>query len=420
MSRDQLQTLQSARLVKLVDRVYHNVEFYRKKMQEMGIEPGDIKGIEDITKLPFTTKNDLRDNYPFGLFAVPQSQIVRVHASSGTTGKATVVGYTRKDIAVWSECVARAFAQAGLNRDDVIQIAYGYGLFTGGLGAHYGAENLGATVVPMSTGNTKKLITMMKDFGATAIACTPSYLLHIAETLEAEDAIKDIKLKAAICGAEPWTEQMRLQIEEKLGINAFDIYGLSEIMGPGVACDCIYHKGLHVNEDHFLPEILNPDTLAPCAEDELGEDNEMVKKVKEFAKANGNETVKICAKIEEDLCDLDDEEKEMFLEELGIDESGLDKLVKKTYSLLGLATFFTAGEKECRAWTFKRGMKAPQCAGVIHSDFERGFIRAEVTSYDDFVLYGNLQKAKEAGRMRSEGKEYVFQDGDIVLFRFNV
>ena len=271
MSRDELQTLQGARLVKLVDRVYHNVEFYRKKMQELGIEPGDIKGIEDITKLPFTTKNDLRDNYPFGLFAVPQSQIVRVHASSGTTGKATVVGYTRKDISVWAECVARAFSQAGLNRDDVIQIAYGYGLFTGGLGAHYGAENLGATVVPMSTGNTKKLITMMKDFGATAIACTPSYLLHIAETLEAENAIKDIKLKAAICGAEPWTEQMRLQIEEKLGINAFDIYGLSEIMGPGVACDCIYHKGLHVNEDHFFPEILNPDTLAHCAEDETGE-----------------------------------------------------------------------------------------------------------------------------------------------------
>ena len=271
MSRDELQNLQSARLVKLVDRVYHNVEFYRKKMQQLGIEPGDIKGVEDINKLPFTTKNDLRDNYPFGLFAVPQSQIVRVHASSGTTGKATVVGYTRKDISVWSECVARAFAQAGLNRDDVIQIAYGYGLFTGGLGAHYGAENLGATVVPMSTGNTKKLVTMMKDFGATAIACTPSYLLHIAETLEAEDAIKDIKLKAAICGAEPWTEQMRKQIEEKLHINAFDIYGLSEIMGPGVACDCIYHKGLHVNEDHFLPEILNPDTLEPCAENETGE-----------------------------------------------------------------------------------------------------------------------------------------------------
>ena len=271
MSRDELRNLQSARLVKLVDRVYHNVEFYRKKMQELGIEPGDIKGIEDITKLPFTTKADLRDNYPFGLFAVPQSQIVRVHASSGTTGKATVVGYTRKDISIWAECVARAFSQAGLGRDDVIQIAYGYGLFTGGLGAHYGAENLGATVVPMSTGNTKKLITMMKDFGATAIACTPSYLLHIAETLEAEGEIPNIKLKAAICGAEPWTEQMRKQIEEKLGINAFDIYGLSEIMGPGVACDCIYHKGLHVNEDHFFPEILNPETLAPCAEDETGE-----------------------------------------------------------------------------------------------------------------------------------------------------
>ena len=271
MSRDELQVLQGKRLVKTVDRVYHNVEFYRKKMQEMGIEPGDIKGIEDITKLPFTTKDDLRDTYPFGLFAVPQSQIVRIHASSGTTGKATVVGYTRKDIDIWSECVARAFAQAGLTREDVIQVAYGYGLFTGGLGAHYGAEHLGATVVPMSTGNTKKLTTMMKDFGATAIACTPSYLLHIAETLEAEGSIDQIKLKAAICGAEPWTEQMRKQIEEKLHINAFDIYGLSEIMGPGVACDCIYHKGLHVYEDHFLPEIIAPETLQPVAENETGE-----------------------------------------------------------------------------------------------------------------------------------------------------
>ncbi len=271
MSRDELQNLQSKRLVKLVDRVYHNVEYYRKKMQAVGIEPGDIRGIEDITKLPFTTKDDLRDTYPFGLFAVPMSQIVRVHASSGTTGKATVVGYTRRDIEIWSECVARAFAQAGLNRDDIIQVAYGYGLFTGGLGAHYGAEHLGATVVPMSTGNTKKLTTMMKDFGATAIACTPSYLLHIAETLEAEGAIDEIKLKAAICGAEPWTEQMRLQIEEKLHINAFDIYGLSEIMGPGVACDCIYHKGLHVYEDHFLPEIIDPKTFEPVAEGETGE-----------------------------------------------------------------------------------------------------------------------------------------------------
>ena len=271
MSRDELQNLQSKRLVKLVDRVYHNVEYYRKKMQAVGIEPGDVKGIEDISKLPYTTKDDLRDTYPFGLFAVPMSQIVRVHASSGTTGKATVVGYTRRDIEVWSECVARAFAQAGLNRDDIIQVAYGYGLFTGGLGAHYGAEHLGATVVPMSTGNTKKLTTMMKDFGATAIACTPSYLLHIAETLEAEGAIDEIKLKAAICGAEPWTEQMRMQIEEKLHINAFDIYGLSEIMGPGVACDCIYHKGLHVYEDYFLPEIIDPKTLMPIGEGETGE-----------------------------------------------------------------------------------------------------------------------------------------------------
>jgi len=271
MSRDEMRELQSARLKKVVDRVYHNVEYYRKKMQAVGIEPGDIKGVEDISKLPYTTKDDLRDTYPFGLFAAPQSEIVRIHASSGTTGKATVVGYTRKDIDIWAECVARAFSQAGLGRNDIIQVAYGYGLFTGGLGAHYGAEHLGATVVPMSTGNTKKLTTMMKDFGATAIACTPSYLLHIAETLEADGDLDKIKLKAAICGAEPWTEQMRLQIEEKLHINAFDIYGLSEIMGPGVACDCEYHKGLHVYEDHFLPEIVDPKTLQPVGENETGE-----------------------------------------------------------------------------------------------------------------------------------------------------
>lgn len=271
MSRDEMTNLQSKRLVKVVDRVYHNVEYYRKKMQEVGLEPGDIKGIEDISKLPYTTKNDLRDTYPFGLFAAPQSNIVRIHASSGTTGKATVVGYTRKDIDIWSECVARAFAQAGITRDDKIQVAYGYGLFTGGLGAHYGAEHLGATVVPMSTGNTKKLITMMKDFEVTAIACTPSYLLHIAETIEEQGDLENIKLKAAVCGAEPWTENMRLQMEEKLHINAYDIYGLSEIMGPGVACDCQYHKGLHVQEDHFFPEIISPETLQPIAAGETGE-----------------------------------------------------------------------------------------------------------------------------------------------------
>ncbi len=271
MSRDEMTVLQSARLVKTVDRVYHNVPFYRKKMQQLGIEPGDIRGIEDLPKLPFTTKNDLRDNYPFGLFAVPQSEIVRVHASSGTTGKATVVGYTRRDLDIWSECVARALSMAGITREDIIQVAYGYGLFTGGLGAHGGAEKLGAMVVPMSTGNTKKLTTMMKDFGVTAIACTPSYLLHIAETLEEEGDIPHIKLKAAVCGAEPWTENMRKQIENKLHINAHDIYGLSEVMGPGVACDCRFHKGLHVYEDHFLPEIIDPDTLKPMQAGETGE-----------------------------------------------------------------------------------------------------------------------------------------------------
>lgn len=271
MSRDQIETLQSRRLVKVVDRVYHNVEFYRKKMQNAGIEPGDIKGIQDINKLPYTTKTDLRDTYPFGLFAVPQSEIVRIHASSGTTGKATVVGYTRGDISIWNECVTRVLTMAGVTKDDKIQIAYGYGLFTGGLGAHYGAENLGATVVPMSTGNTKKLTTMMRDFGCTAIACTPSYLLHIAEVLKEEGNLEELKLKTAICGAEPWTEKMRLQIEEELHIRAHDIYGLSEIMGPGVAGDCIYHKGLHVFEDHFLPEIISPETLNPIAAGETGE-----------------------------------------------------------------------------------------------------------------------------------------------------
>ncbi len=271
MSRDEMTSIQSKRLVKLVDYVYHNVEFYRKKMQAVGLLPGDIKSIEDIVNLPFTTKDDLRDNYPFGLFAVPQSQIVRVHASSGTTGKATVVGYTRKDLDVWSECVARCFTMAGVGKSDVVQIAYGYGLFTGGLGAHSGAEKIGAMVVPMSTGNSKKLTTMMVDFGATAIACTPSYLLHIAEVLETEGLLDKIKLKNAICGAEPWTEKMHKEIEERLNIRAFDIYGLSEVMGPGVACDCEFHKGLHVCEDHFYPEIINSATMTPQDEGEVGE-----------------------------------------------------------------------------------------------------------------------------------------------------
>jgi phenylacetate-CoA ligase len=271
MSRDQMHNLQSARLVKLVDYVYHNVEFYRKKMQAVDLMPGDIKSIEDITKLPFTTKDDLRDNYPFGLFAVPNSEIVRIHASSGTTGKATVVGYTRHDLEIWAECVARCLTMAGVTKDDIIQIAYGYGLFTGGLGAHGGAEKIGATVVPMSVGNSKKMTTMMVDFGATAIACTPSYLLHISEVLAEEGLLDKIKLKAAICGAEPWTEKMRNEIEARLNIKAYDIYGLSEVMGPGVACDCQYHNGLHVCEDHFYPEVLNSATLTPVADGETGE-----------------------------------------------------------------------------------------------------------------------------------------------------
>ena len=271
MSRDEMTNLQSARLRKLVDRVYHSVEYYRKKMQALGLEPGDIKGIEDLDKLPFTTKDDLRDTYPFGLFAVPNSQITRIHASSGTTGKATVVGYTRRDIETWSECVARCITMAGLGQNDIIQIAYGYGLFTGGLGAHYGAEKLGATVVPMSTGNTKKLINMMIDFGVTGIMCTPSYLLHIAETINEMGVRDKIKLKASINGAEPWTEKMRSQIENMLGIHAHDIHGLSEIMGPGVATDCQFHSGLHIHEDHFLPEIVDQKTLKPLRDGMTGE-----------------------------------------------------------------------------------------------------------------------------------------------------
>ena len=271
MPREEMTRLQGERLVKLVEYVYNNVEFYRKRMDENGVKPSDIKGIEDIVKLPYTTKNDLRDTYPFGLFAAKQGDIVRVHASSGTTGKATVVGYTKNDIDIWSECVARCMSMADVTKDDIIQIAYGYGLFTGGLGAHYGAERLGAMVVPMSTGNSKKLTTMMVDFGATAIACTPSYLLHLSEVLRDENLLDKIKLKSAICGAEPWTEKMRNEIESRLNITAHDIYGLSEIMGPGVACDCKYHSGLHICEDHFYPEIIDPKTLQPVKDGEVGE-----------------------------------------------------------------------------------------------------------------------------------------------------
>ncbi|MCR5108346.1 MAG: phenylacetate--CoA ligase [Lachnospiraceae bacterium] len=271
MSRDEIAFLQGKRLHTQISRVYHNVEFYRKKMQEMGLEPADIQTIDDIVKLPFTTYEDLRENYPYGLLAVPREEIVRVQASSGTTGKPKLLCYTRHDIDVWSECVTRAMAMAGITRNDIIQVGYGYGLFTGGLGAHYGAENLGAMVIPMSTGNTKKLIDMMIDCEVTAIACTPSYLLHVAEALEQQGLLDRIKLKYAICGAEPWTDEMRKQMERRLNIKAFDIYGLTEIMGPGVACDCEHKKGLHIYEDHFYPEIINPDTLEQIPHGELGE-----------------------------------------------------------------------------------------------------------------------------------------------------
>ena len=232
---------------------------------------GDIRGLEDIEKLPFTTYEDLNKAYPFGLAAVPKSELVRVHASSGTTGKPKIAVYTRRDIDTWSECAARCLTMAGVTRDDVIQVGYGYGLFTGGLGAHYGAEYVGALVLPMSTGNTKKLIDMMIDCGATAIACTPSYLLHVAEDLQKADLLGKIKLKTAICGAEPWTNEMRASIEKQLGIKAYDIYGLTEILGPGVAADCDAHAGLHIWEDHFLPEILDPATLKAVPEGQSGE-----------------------------------------------------------------------------------------------------------------------------------------------------
>lgn len=272
MSREEMHNLQSSRLSSMVNRVYHNVPFYRTKMQQQGIEPGDIKTIDDLVKLPFTTKQDLRDNYPFGLFAVPKSEVVRFHASTGTTGKPTVVAYTRKDIETFSEVVARALACTGATKEDIVQVAYGYGLFTGGLGLHYGAEKLGAAVVPISGGNTAKQIQLLQDFGSTVLACTPSYAAHLAEALEEEGIDpKELPLRIGIFGAEPWTLAMRDKIEQGLQITAYDIYGLSEIIGPGVSVSCEHQDGLHIAEDHFVPEIINPDTLMPMPSGETGE-----------------------------------------------------------------------------------------------------------------------------------------------------
>jgi phenylacetate-CoA ligase len=268
----QLRELQLQRLQATVQRAYEHVALFRKRMDERGLTPQDIQTLADIAKLPFTVKNDLRDTYPFGLFASPMKEIVRLHASSGTTGKPIVVAYTREDIAVWTNVLVRGLVACGLSKDDIIQVAYGYGLFTGGLGAHYGAEALGATVIPISGGNTPRQLMLMKDFGATAICCTPSYFLHLIDQApEVGIDIKKLPLRAGVFGAEPWTESMRRRIEADSGIKAYDIYGLSEIVGPGVATECQCQAGPHIFEDYFYPEIINPDTGKVCAEGEEGE-----------------------------------------------------------------------------------------------------------------------------------------------------
>lgn len=272
MDRESMRKVQGKRLHDMIERVYHNSPFYRKKLQELNISPDDIQSVDDLVKLPFTIKTDLRDNYPFGMFSVPMSEIVRLHASSGTTGKPTVVGYTRKDIGTWSEVMARTLSGAGAHKNDFIQIAYGYGLFTGGLGAHYGAEKIGASVIPISGGNTEKQLQLMEDFGTNVIACTPSYALYLAEAMKEMGIDRSkLKLRVGVFGAEPWTETMRREIEKKLQIKAIDIYGLSEIIGPGVSFECEHQCGLHINEDHFIPEIIDPVTLQPVAEGQEGE-----------------------------------------------------------------------------------------------------------------------------------------------------
>ena len=261
MPREQMRELQGKRLCKLVQYVYHNVPFYRHKMQEMDLTPDDIREIEDITKLPFTTKQDLRDNYPYGLMAAPLSEVVRVHASSGTTGNPTIVGYTRRDLSIWSEVMSRCLSAYGVTRDDTFSVSYGYGLFTGGLGAHYGVENLGATVIPASTGNTEKHVRLIRDLHITGIACTPSYALYLAEVVERMGIHKEeLGLRIGAFGAEPWTEHMRQEIQSRLGLKGYNIYGLSEIMGPGVSYECQEQYGSHINEDHFYPEIIDPVT----------------------------------------------------------------------------------------------------------------------------------------------------------------
>lgn len=272
MSREDLQALQLERLQALVKRVYEKIPFYKESFDKAGVNPTDIKSLSDLTKLPFTVKQDMRDAYPFGLFAVPRKDVVRVHCSSGTTGTATVVGYTQNDLDNWGDCFARALYGAGCGPDSALQIAYGYGLFTGGLGAHYGGERAGCTVLPMSTGNTKRQVRLMKDFDVDCLCCTPSYALNIAEVAEEEGYDpREFPIHAGILGAEPCSEATRAEIEQKMGIQVYDIYGLSEVMGPGVACECEQQHGLHVCEDQFIIEILDPKTLQPVPDGEWGE-----------------------------------------------------------------------------------------------------------------------------------------------------
>jgi len=273
LPREALEALQLKRLRALIEKEYTVVPYYRQKMDDAGVKPSDIKSLQDLRRLPFTTKEDLRENYPFGLFAVSFERVVRIHASSGTTGKPTVVGYTRRDIDTWAELMARTLSASGAHQGDVVHNAYGYGLFTGGLGAHYGAERIGAAVIPISGGNTKRQIMIMQDFGSTVLLCTPSYALNIADVMK-DMGIRpsSLKLRVGLFGAEPWSENMREEIEKKLGIKALDIYGLSEVMGPGVASECIEGKrGLHVFEDHFIPEIIDPETGEDVPAGESGE-----------------------------------------------------------------------------------------------------------------------------------------------------
>ena len=272
IGREELEQLQLERLQSTLHRVYLNVPFYRKKFDELEIDPDDFTSLKDLRKLPFTTKDDLRDNYPYGLFAVPLRDVVRIHASSGTTGMFTVVGYTRNDIKTWSSLVARILTAGGITKDDVVQIAFGYGLFTGGFGLHYGAEKVGASVIPISSGNTRRQVRIMQDFKTTALICTPSYALLIADTIrEMGINVHSLSLKYGLFGAEPWSEGMRQEIQERLRIKATDNYGLSEVMGPGVAGECLERNGLHINEDHFLVEVVDPNTLEPVAPGEIGE-----------------------------------------------------------------------------------------------------------------------------------------------------